>query len=338
MAEENRPYIGGQAVIEGVMMRGSTCMSIAVRKPNGSLAITEGPLTSRLATSPVWKLPGLRGVATLFESMGLGYRALHFSAEQQMTEEELKESRESKAGSNAAFISIIVALLIFKGIPQLLTSALGWLNIAHLTMQDPRFHLLTGGFQLCVLVIYLGFISRIPEVRRVFQYHGAEHKTISAYEAELPLTVENVRKQTTLHPRCGTTFLVIVIPITILVGALVTPLVLPNAHGFFGGVQTLLLRILLLPVIAGVSFEVQRFTARYCTTGPLRALLWPGFLFQKITTREPDDSQLEVAIASMQTAMWREKMGATHARSDEPLTFPSFAAFTETLPNLRAAE
>src|SRR5690606_9728773 len=132
-----------------------------------------------------------------------------------------------------------------------------------------------------------------------FQYHGAEHKTIYAYEKGLPLTVENVRKQSTLHPRCGTTFLIVVILVSIVAGSVATPLLLPNMQGLEAQLLTLAIRIALLVPIAAVSYELQRLSARYCTRGPLRILLWPGFLFQKITTREPDDSQIEIAIAAM---------------------------------------
>ena len=325
---ENKPYIGGQAVIEGVMMRAPGCLSIAVRRPDGGIAVQEGPMRSKLATSPLWKLPLLRGVATLVESLSVGMRALQFSATQQMVDEKGNALPEGDSGGTKwmGLISIVFALLLFKGAPQ----GLGWAASSFLHLggvQDPRFHLLTGGFQLLILLGYLLLISRLPDMRRVFQYHGAEHKTISAYEKALPLTVENVRAQSTLHPRCGTTFLVVVVAVSIVVGAIVTPLVLPNVSGFFGQLQTLALRIALLPLIAAISFELQRFTARYCTTGPLRVLLWPGFLFQKITTREPDDAQIEIAIAAMESAIWREKVGAAVHADETPLVFDSFAAF-----------
>ena len=173
---------------------------------------------------------------------------------------------------------------------------------------------MTGGFKLLVFTAYISLISLVPEVRRVFQYHGAEHKTIFAYEAGVPLTVDNVRKQSRLHPRCGTTFLVVVIAVSIVLGAVATPLLLPNAKGISGQVLTFLLRLSLLPLVAAISYELQRFSARYCTTGPLRVLLYPGFLFQKITTREPDEAQLEVAIAAMEVARVRDEAAEQAAR------------------------
>ncbi len=335
MTEQEKPYIGGQAVIEGVMMRSRTCLSVAVRRPDGQIIVREGPVTSRISTSPLWKLPGLRGIATLVESLSLGYGALHFSAEQQMTEAE----RNAQSGAStrlATILSIALALGLFIALPQLLTGGAGKLFGFSLEVQDSRFHALTGLFKLVVFSTYLLLISRIPDVRRVFQYHGAEHKTIYAYEQGLPLTVENVRAQSTLHPRCGTTFLIVVILISIVVGAIFTPLLLPNVTGWMAQVLTLLLRIALLPVIAAVSYELQRLSARYCTTGPLRFLLLPGYAFQKITTREPEDAQLEIAITAMQTAIWRDKVGVD-VPADAPLLFPSFAAFNGALPSLREA-
>jgi uncharacterized protein YqhQ len=342
-----KPYIGGQAVIEGVMMRAPGCLAVAVRRPDGSIAVRESPFRSRLARSPLLKLPLVRGVATLIESLALGMSALRFSAEQQLeglpSDESETESRSAAvptaAGREGAqrkenglgggfwiAVSIGVALLLFKGTPQLL----GWLAgrfFSVTDVQDWRFHALTGAFQLVVLLGYLLFVSRLPDMRRVFQYHGAEHKTIHAYEQGLPLTVENVRAQSTLHARCGTTFLVVVVFVSVVVGAVVTPLVLPGATGVLGQLQTFALRISLLPAVAAISFELQRLTARFCTTGPLRILLLPGFLFQRITTREPDDAQLEIAIAAMEAARWREKVGAAVPAGDAPLVFGGFGEF-----------
>lgn len=346
-----KPYIGGQAVIEGVMMRAPEGLSVAVRRPDGTIAVLEGQLPSE--QSGVRKIPGLRGIATLVESMSVGYRALSFSASQQETDETppsagtsvltmlgaavvamaslepepdvgrvpkkkdaapekpapslTREEKPSMAQRGALVLSTLFALGLFIALPQALTVGLSHLTGLALTPADWRFHAITGGFKLAVLTGYLVVISRIEEIRRVFHYHGAEHKTIYAYEAELPLTVENVRKQSPLHPRCGTTFLITVVLISVVLGSILTPLVLPSATGLEGQIETLALRISLLPLIAAVSYELQRLSARYCTTGPLRVLLYPGFLFQKITTREPDDRQIEVAIVAMQAARTKTK-------------------------------
>jgi len=330
---DKKPYIGGQAVIEGVMMRAPGCMSVAVRRPDGSIAVREGPFRSALAQARLWKIVGFRGVATLVESLRIGFRALQFSAEQQMTEQEKADAKG--AGKLTMLLSTVFAIGLFIALPQLLAVGSASLFGFDFAMQDARFHLVIGGFKLLILLGYLLAISRVAEIKRFFEYHGAEHKTIFAYEAGLPLTLENVRRQSTLHPRCGTTFLVVVVVFSIVIGSVATPLLLPNAQGALGQVQVLALRIGLLPLIAALSFEFQRFTARYCTRGPMRVILWPGFLFQRITTREPDDAQLEVAIAAMETAMWREGEGADAVSDQEPLVFPSYKAFQDALPDLR---
>ncbi|MEZ4286668.1 MAG: DUF1385 domain-containing protein [Polyangiales bacterium] len=328
MSSDEKPYIGGQAVIEGVMMRAPTCLTVAVRKPDGSIAIQEGPFQSRWHHK-LWKLPGFRGVAMLVESLSMGFSALQFSAEQQMNDEELAQAEGS--GKWAVLISTLLALSLFVALPQLLATGaravFGW----ELGLKDVAFHALIGVFKLLIFIGYLFAISRLPDVKRLFQYHGAEHKTINALEQGLPLTVDNVRAQTTLHPRCGTTFLVVVVIVSIILGSLAAPLLMPTTEGFAAQLWLLTIRIGLLPLIAAVSYELQRFSARYCTTGWRRAVLYPGFLFQKITTSEPDDDQIEIAIAAMQAAKWRDEVGSRVATGDEPLFFSDFATFTEAL-------
>ncbi len=323
-----QPYIGGQAVIEGVMMRAPTCLTVAVRRPDGAIALREGPYSSRWSKK-IWKLPGFRGVAMLVESMTMGFAALQFSAEQQMSEEELEQQGDS--GKVAVFISTMLALGLFVALPQALASwtskGAGW----DLGLTDTAFHALIGAFKLLVFVSYLFAISRISEVRRLFQYHGAEHKTIHAFEKNLPLTVEAVQSQSTLHPRCGTTFLVVVIVVSIILGSLVAPLLMPNVDGWLAQVSLLGIRIGLLPIIAAISYELQKLSARFCTTGWKRGFLYPGFLFQKITTREPDDDQIEIAIAAMEAAAWRNEIQGGVPTSDDPLVFASFDSFREVL-------
>lgn len=315
------------------MMRAPKALTVAVRRPDGAIVVREGPLRSKLLNGPFSKVPGLRGVLMLVESLSLGYGALRFSVDQQLSEEERAKASE---GGGTAFFSMALALGLFILLPQGMTSGLAKLLGADWNLQSPMFHLVTGACKLVVFTVYLSLISRFEEVRRVFQYHGAEHKTIFAYEAGLPLNVENVRKQSTLHPRCGTTFLVIVIAVSILLGATATPLLLPNAEGTLGWIQTFLLRVLLLPFVAAISYELQRLSARYCTTGPLRFLLYPGFLYQKITTREPDDTQLEVAIAAMEVARVVDEAAQTSAaesvREDDRVhVFPSFTGLSEAV-------
>ena len=323
-----QPYIGGQAVIEGVMMRAPACLTVAVRRPDGTIALREGPYRSTWSRR-LWKLPGFRGVAMLVESLTMGFSALQFSAEQQMTEEEL--ANDPGSGRLAVAISTVLALGLFVALPQGLASltarGAGW----ELGLTDTAFHVLIGAFKLLIFVGYLLAISRIPDVRRLFQYHGAEHKTIHAYEKQLPLTVENVQAQSTLHPRCGTTFLVVVIVVSIILGSLVAPLLMPNVEGWAGQVALLAIRIGLLPVIAAISYELQKLSARFCTKGWRRVVLYPGFLFQKITTRDPEDEQVEIAIAAMETAAWRDRIQEKAPHGQEPIVFASFGRFREVL-------
>lgn len=319
-------------------MRAPGCFTVAVRRPDGTVAVKEESMAAP-ERSKLWKLPGFRGVATLVESMRLGYRALHFSAEQQMTAEE--KAKPGNVNSNVAIlISVAFAIGLFIALPQGLAWGAGKVFHSELLPSDWRYQAIIGGFKLAVITSYMVFLSRVPEMRRVFQYHGAEHKTIFAYEAGLPLTVENVRAQSTLHPRCGTTFLIVVVAVSVLVFIAVAPMV-SFMTGFLGQIQVLAMRLLLLPLIAAIAYELQRFSAKYCTTGPLRVLLWPGFLFQKITTREPDEEQIEIAIAAMQSAEWREKVGAQVPVATEPRVFPNFRGFQDALsawPTAQAAE
>ena len=320
------------------MMRAPKCLSVAVRRPDGSIAVREGPLRAKLLNGPYSKVPGLRGVLMLFESLSLGYGALRFSAEQQMTEEERQSAGD---GNGAVGLSVALALGMFILLPQGLTSGLAKLLGVQWDLTSPMFHVVTGAFKLVVFTVYLSLISMVEDVRRVFQYHGAEHKTIFAYEAGKPLTLENVRAESRLHPRCGTTFLVVVIAVSIVLGAVVTPLVLPHAQGASGWVQTFLLRVALLPLVAAISYELQRLSARYCTTGPLRLLLYPGFLFQKITTREPDDAQLEIAIAAMEVARLRDEAPVATTEPDRVHVFAGLANIADAMgaPTMpRAAE
>ncbi|MCS6799262.1 MAG: DUF1385 domain-containing protein [Myxococcota bacterium] len=327
---QERPYIGGQAVIEGVMMRSRGGMSVAVRRPDGSIAVLDEPIQSRLGTGMA-RVPGVRGVLTLVEALTLGMRALRFSAEQQ---EAAASSRRDGSGSALA-LSLVLFVALFVALPQLLTNWTASLLGVRLELDDWRFHASTGGYKLLLFVLYVVAIGRIPEIRRVFEYHGAEHKTIAAYEAGLPLDVAHVRALPILHPRCGTTFLVVVIAVSIVLGSVAVPLLLPGASGLGGQLSVLALRIALLPLIAAVAYEVQRLTARHCTKGPARLLLWPGFAVQRLTTREPDDAQIEVAIVAMETARLREEAGAQAPARQEPFVFESFDAFRHTLARLR---
>jgi len=354
-----RPYIGGQAVLEGVMMRAPRSFAVVVRRRDGSLYIREREMRDGARGIARWPL--VRGVASLADSLRIGSEALRFSADQaekdlafplsgraigvigavglalfaMATRDDDAGAQSSRSGSrpSAAGLGMIaLAVVFFVALPQVAAAAINRALGLGLPVQSAAFQAMTGALKLMIVIGYLLGIRRVPEIRRVFQYHGAEHKTISTYEAGEALTVDNARKKTTLHPRCGTTFLVMVALVSILVFTAVGA-VLPR----IGTGSTILDNLLFfgqklpfLPLIVAFTFELQRFFARYCAAGPLRALLWPGFLVQKITTAEPDDRQLEVALASLRVTLFRQD-GALSSQGldgdpDEDVAFPSYEA------------
>lgn len=277
-------FYGGQAVIEGVMMRGPEWMAIAVRKPDRNIALHVERVDSVLRRYPVLRLPILRGVIALWETMKLGLTALLFSVNQAAPEEEQLSKGELTI---TTAVGIVLALAVFVALPTWLGSLLerslgsGW-----------WVQLLEGGMRLGIFLGYLKAISLVRDIQRVFQYHGAEHKVINCFEAGDELTVENVRRHSREHKRCGTSFLLYVVVISILLFSLVN---WPNLWLKIVG------RLALLPLVAGISYELIRLAGRYDT--PLvNALSRPGLWLQGFTTREPDDDQIEVAIASFQAA------------------------------------
>jgi uncharacterized protein YqhQ len=218
-------------------------------------------------------------------------------------------------------------VLFMVALPQLVAALMNRVFHLDLEVQSPKFQAMTGIFKLSIVIGYMLLIRRIPDIRRVFQYHGAEHKTISTYEAGEELTVENARKKTTLHPRCGTTFLVMVAIVSVLVFTAVGSLV-PRIHTgsqVLDNVVFFLVKLPFVPVLAAITFEIQRVFARYFTKGPLRLVLVPGFLVQKVTTIEPDDSQLEIALASLRATLFRETGKA--AEDTDDVRFGSYDEF-----------
>ena len=277
-----KPIVGGQAVIEGVMMRGFGKVATAVREPSGKINVQVKPVRSIAEKYPVLKLPFLRGSVTLIESLILGIRSLSFSAQAAGEEDEQISDSELAA---SIVLALAVACGLFIAIPTFAAKFL------HALTDDPFwFNLAEGFLRLAIFVLYIFAISQMSDIQRVFQYHGAEHKTIFCYEADLPLTVENVRKFPRLHPRCGTAFLLIVMIVSIFVFAFL---------GWPDLWLRILSRIILLPVVAGIAYEIIRFAGR--SENPVvRAAIMPGLWLQYLTTREPDDSMIEVAIASLE--------------------------------------
>ncbi|HEX5772740.1 MAG TPA: DUF1385 domain-containing protein [Geomobilimonas sp.] len=287
--------IGGQAVIEGVMMRAPRSLAIAVRRPTGDIVVRKEEVIPLSERFPIVKLPVVRGAVALFSSLIIGIKALNFSANEAMVEEEKEGEEKQELSSWAMAGTMAVAfgfgILLFFILPlyltKLLTPIIGTSNIV--------FNLVDGVIRVIVFIIYIFAISRMNDIQRVFQYHGAEHKSIFAFEAGDALTVENVRKYSCLHPRCGTSFLLIVMLVSIVVFSLI-----PKLWPFYLKAGS---RIVLLPLIAGLSYELLKWSAKNDQSPIVRLLIAPGLGLQRLTTREPDDSQLEVAIRSMEEAL-----------------------------------
>ena len=248
---------------------------------------------------------------SVLSALGMSLFALATSDAEEAT------STEPKKKGPMGFM-LIIAVVFLIALPQMAAAGLNRVLHLGLEVQSPLFQVITGGFKLGIVVGYLLLIRRVSDIRRVFQYHGAEHKTISTYEAGEALVVANARAKTRLHPRCGTTFLVMVALVSIVVFTAVGGLLpqIKTGNALLDNVLFFLEKLPFLPVMTGVTFEIQRIFARYCTTGPLSVLLWPGFLVQKITTIEPDDDQLEVALASLKATLFREN-GETPEVSDD---------------------
>jgi uncharacterized protein YqhQ len=285
--------IGGQAVLEGVMMRGVSTWSVAVRKPEGEIEVTSEPLVSWAKRHRVLRLPVIRGVVALAESLKIGFRALAISANAQLADEEDAEPIGGLTWGITIALSLVLAIGLFFVIPVGATSLIkDELGSALL------FWLVEGVLRTAIFIGYILLISRMPDLRRVFEYHGAEHKTISTFEAGDDLTPERAVRYSRLHPRCGTSFLLIVMVLAIFVFA---PIGLPEWYWL------LLSRILGIPLIAGLSYEVIKWTGRNRHKRWVRAVMWPGLMLQNLTTREPDHEQLEVAIRALEAVLAVEK-------------------------------
>src|SRR5213082_258706 len=291
--------VGGQAVLEGVMMRSPSNWSVAVRKPDGDIAHVNQPIQSPMARHRVFRLPIIRGIVALGESLAIGFRALAISANYAAKEEQSDGAAAEEVSTEltrgqlifAFAIAIGFAVMLFKVTPALITD---WIGVKG----TGPFVIVEGLIRVSIFVLYLVIISLLPDLRRVFQYHGAEHKAINAFEAGEELEPQTVQRFSQIHPRCGTAFLLWVMVIAIFVFA------------FFGRptwywlIATL---ILLLPVIAGIAYELIRFAGKHSKNRVLMTLLAPGLWLQRLTTREPTLDQLEVSIAALREVLELEK-------------------------------
>lgn len=324
---DRRVDVGGQAVIEGVMMRSPRSFAVVCRRPDGAIVVKEAawePLWSRMR---VLRAPFLRGAIVLLESLWNGLSALSFAADQQTIETSTpagpppQSLGAAAAGSSGSpdtsdkvakiltlTLSLALGLAFFVGVPHLLAWALG--SVLGFDTASVWFHLVDGVVKTLLLLGYLSAISRIPEIRRVFEYHGAEHKAIATYEHGLELTVANARTQSRFHPRCGTSFLLIVVLVSVaLFTALLRGQWMPTPA--MDHAAKILIKLPLMFPIAGLAYELIRLAGKKCDTSALaRALSAPGMWLQKITTREPADDQLEIALISIRKTLWRERLGA----------------------------
>jgi len=293
VAKRDAP-LGGQAVLEGVMMRGVSTWAVAVRNPEGQIEVTSEPLKPWARRHRLWRVPVIRGVVALGESLKIGFRALAISANAQLEEDD--EGKQEEIGGWMWGLTIVLSLALAVGlffvVPVGLTSLIkDQLGNAFL------FWLVEGILRTAIFIGYIVAISRLPDLRRVFEYHGAEHKTISCFEAEDELTPARAKLYSRLHPRCGTSFLLIVMVLAIFVFA---PIGLPAWYWLLAS------RILGIPLIAGLSYEVIKWAGKNRRKRWVRAVMWPGLMLQNLTTREPDEDELAVAIAALEKVLAEE--------------------------------
>lgn len=328
----NRPLqVGGQAVIEGVMMRSPDRVATAVRRKDGSITMKQEEKIPFTVRKPSWNIPIVRGFIALVEMMSIGIRTLNYSADIAIEDDETEQRKKAEAkgkvykkkqkskGSTALgtamtlLVAFGIALLLFFVLPLFAATAL-----FDVEQNALGFNLVSGGFRIAILLGYLYIISRLKDVQRLFQYHGAEHKAVFAFEKGLDLSVGNTRTQSRFHPRCGTSFVLQVALIAILCFAILDWLLI-LALGeitFFIRIAT---HIPLIPLVAGVSYEGLKLTARHSGSAIGQALVAPGLWLQRITTREPDDSQIEVALAALRAALNLEEEKIENTKTVETI-------------------
>lgn len=289
---------GGQAVIEGVMMRGTKALAVAVRNPAGEIVLHTEPLNKRIYGGRVARIPFLRGLTLLWDALGLGVKSLMYSAEVSLEEPEGEQSEtpekifEGPAQWGMVLFSLTFSILLFFVLPTFAANrAMLWLNLGESQFIE---NLIEGFFRLALLIGYVWAIGFMPDIKRLYGYHGAEHKTINAYESQAELTPSEVMSFPLEHPRCGTAFLLTVVVISVLFYSLLPDLSL---------LLRILSRIVLLPVIAGIAYEFLRFTAAHQHVALVRLITEPNLALQRLTTKEPDEGMLEVAIAAFESVL-----------------------------------
>ncbi|MBL93226.1 MAG: metal-dependent enzyme [Myxococcales bacterium] len=335
-----QPLVGGQAVMEGVMMRSPNSFAVAVRRRNGNIVVREDAWRSLSERFTFLKWPLLRGATMLIESMYNGISALNFSAAQMMEDENPEEAKKiEKDNSGFALVLSLVmgfalAILLFKGLPHGLAWGLGMFLGANgesaLPIDSVGFHLVDGTIKLGIFISYILLISRMEDVKRLFMYHGAEHMAVHTWEAKEPLDVAHCDPKSTAHPRCGTSLILLVIAVSVFVFAAIFPLIpTPDMHPWLQALFTFAIKIPLMLPVAGLAYEAQRLAAKNPDTFWVRAIIAPGMMMQRLTTRRPDKDQQEVALTALRKAIWREqqvtdKGGSLKVRSRQLETFDNF--------------
>jgi uncharacterized protein YqhQ len=301
--------VGGQAVLEGVMMRSPHALAIAVRRPDGTIVLKDEPYTSLADTFPLLKRPFLRGPLILIEAMVTGVKALTFSAQAALQEE---EEDEQPLGWGSITLTLggafLLAFLFFGFLPHWLSGMAGRLAGHSLTPADLSFHVIDGIIKTAFILLYIWGISLFPDIHRVFQYHGAEHKSICTFEEGQPLEIANARQHPTAHARCGTSFILVVLLVSIFIFAAFFPM-FPSLtqRGLVNNFFQVLIKVGLMFPIAAVSYEIIRWGGKHGNHPLARLLLWPGLATQRLTALEPDDSMLEVALEALKAVVAREQ-------------------------------
>ncbi len=336
--------VGGQAILEGVMMRSPNSLAIAVRRASGEIVVKEDRWVSIWERARFLRKPFLRGAVVLFEAMHNGVKALSFSADQAARDQDpvpasadavpaAQTPLTGLAITGTIVVSVAFAFALFAALPHFITWLAGTLlgNASLASGKDLSFQVVDGIVKICVLVGYMALISKMPDIARVFQFHGAEHKSIFCYEEGKPLTVANAKTYITLHPRCGTSFLLITVVTSIVLFSAVFPF-LPEVSStkWLNQLAYVFVKLPLMFPVAGIAYEMTRLSAKFPNNPIVKAFTWPGLKLQLITTKEPDDEQLEIALVALQMTLRREqalKSGAALAEQAEPVVFADYAAF-----------
>lgn len=310
-SSERLPAYGGQALIEGVMMRGAHAVAAAMRAPDGQIVLHTEPL-SGIYKSKWIKVPFVRGLVALWDALGLGMRFLTMSANLQAGEDEKIEGKEMVL---TLIFSLTVVAVLFFATPALL----GWLSERFLGLSGFWSNLLEGVIRLAGIILYIGLIGRMPEIARVFAYHGAEHKTINAFEDRAELSAQRVLNYSLEHPRCGTAFLLTLVLLSVLVFTFLGPM---------SPVMRIITRVLAIPFLAGIAYEYIRWTARHLENPIVKLLVRPNLALQHMTTREPDESIAEVAIAAFNAMLEQEQILSAEANGKSAVEFEKAGELT----------